>query len=171
LTHLDTAGLPSRPSVNRGLTPNTGEGPSAVDHPPGSGPAGVAATPAASLSGATNARGGAGWSDRLACISSRRGRREERIDIDNIDVPDVGTLQGARLETAPAGPAASLFQRLHERPEVAFEVVGAVHAVTVGLVDGLVDDGGALAGGVAVMRVHVVDHHRHGGSGDAQGSR
>jgi hypothetical protein len=41
-------------------------GPFAVDHPPGSGPAGVAATRPGELSGATTVCGGTGWSARLA---------------------------------------------------------------------------------------------------------
>ncbi len=60
---------------------------------------------------------------------------------------------------------------LHERPQTPFAVPGAVLAVAIGLVDGLVVDGGALLGGVAEMGIDVVDHHGHHGGRRSHGSR
>src|SRR5947209_5955425 len=62
----------------------------------------------------------------------------------------------------------SSVQRSHERPQMALEVEGAVLPIAVGLVDGFVDDLGALTSGPAEVGVHLVDHDRHAGGDGAE---
>lgn len=62
-------------------------------------------------------------------------------------------------------------QWLHEGPQAAFGVAGAVLAEPVRLIGGRVDDLRALLDGMSVVSVDILDHHRRRTRGSADGFR
>ena len=97
-------------------------------------------------------------------VRSTRGRdRRDRLAVQVRLGHELLSARRARLDRrdAPAVPRCASVERLHEGPEAAFAVAGAVLAIAVRLVHRLVDDLRAVRLRVTEVRVDVVDHHRH----------